>query len=119
MLLPRSDYEIEDTWFVAGMRGTGTKDIHVPGTFVPDHRIMPSIAFNEENPPGAGVHDSYIYTMEFAPVQGSSPLGPMIGTAEGALAHYIEMTQSKKGAIFGNKVADSSAVQNAAFRVRS
>jgi alkylation response protein AidB-like acyl-CoA dehydrogenase len=111
VLLPRSDYEIEDTWFVAGMRGTGTKDIHVPGAFVPDHRIMPAIAFNEQNPPGAGVHESYIYAMEFAPVQGSSPLGPLIGTAEGALAHYIAMTRSKKGAIFGNKVAESSAVQ--------
>lgn len=111
VLLPRSDYEIEDTWFVAGMKGTGTKDIHVPGTFVPDHRIMPAITFNEQNPPGAGVHDSYIYSMEFAPVQGSSPLGPLIGTAEGALAHYIEMTRAKKGAIFGNKVAESSAVQ--------
>lgn len=111
VLLPRSDYEIEDTWFVAGMKGTGTKDIHVPGTFVPDHRIMPAVTFNEQNPPGADVHDSYIYSMEFAPVQGSSPLGPLIGTAEGALAHYIEMTRSKKGAIFGNKVAESSAVQ--------
>ena len=43
VLLPRKDYEIEDTWFVAGMRGTGTKDIHVPGAFVPDHRICPRL----------------------------------------------------------------------------
>jgi 3-hydroxy-9,10-secoandrosta-1,3,5(10)-triene-9,17-dione monooxygenase len=111
VLLPQRDYEVEDTWFVAGMRGTGTKDIHVPGTFVPDHRIMPSITFNEQNPPGAGIHDSYIYAMEFAPVQGSSPLGPLIGTAEGALGHYVAMTRTKKGAIFGNKVAENAAVQ--------
>ena len=111
VLLPRRDYEIEDTWFVAGMRGTGTKDIHVPGAIVPDHRIMPSVVFNESDPPGAGVNPGYIYAMEFAPVQGSSPLGPIIGTAEGAIEAYIEMTRTKKGAIYGNRVADSSAVQ--------
>ncbi|MDA1057963.1 MAG: acyl-CoA dehydrogenase family protein [Proteobacteria bacterium] len=111
ILLPRADYEVEDTWFVAGMRGTGTKDIHVPGALVPDHRVMPSVVFNESQPPGAGVNPGYIYAMEFAPVQGSSPVGPLIGTAEGALATYIDMTRTKKGAIFGNKIAESSAVQ--------
>ncbi len=111
VLLPRADYDIEDTWFVAGMRGTGTKDIHVPGAFVPDHRVLPSIVFNEENPPGAGVNPGYIYAMEFAPVQGSSPLGPIIGTAEGALEAYIAITREKRGAIYGNRVAESSAVQ--------
>ncbi|MEQ8246312.1 MAG: acyl-CoA dehydrogenase family protein [Alphaproteobacteria bacterium] len=111
VLLPRTDYEVEDTWFVAGMRGTGTKDIHVPGTFVPAHRVMPSVAFNESGPPGAGVNPSYIYAMEFAPVQGSSPLGPLIGTAEGALEAYLDITRAKTGAIFGNRVAESSAVQ--------
>ena len=77
VLLPRSDYEIEDTWFVAGMRGTGTKDIHVPGTFVPDHRIMPADRLQRAEP--AWVPASTTATsisMEFAPVQGSSPLGP-------------------------------------------
>jgi len=111
VLLPRSDYEVEDTWFVAGMRGTGTKDIHVPGAFVPDHRVLPSVVFNEEKPPGAGVNPGYIYAMEFAPVQGSSPLGPIVGTAEGALEHYIAITREKVGAIYRNKVAESSAVQ--------
>ena len=111
VLPPRADYEIDDTWFVAGMRGTGTKDIHVPGAFVPAYRTMPAVAFNESAPPGAGVNPGYIYAMEFAPVQGSSPLGPLIGTAEGALDAYLEMTRTKTGAIFGNKVAESSAVQ--------
>src|SRR5207249_6032292 len=35
LLLPRSDYEIVDTWFAAGMRGTGSKDIVVTDVFVP------------------------------------------------------------------------------------
>src|SRR5262249_21625786 len=37
-LLPRKDYKIDDNWFVAGMAGTGSKDIIVADAFVPEHR---------------------------------------------------------------------------------
>ena len=40
LLIPRSDYEIADTWFASGMRGTGSKDIVVNDVFVPAHRVM-------------------------------------------------------------------------------
>ncbi len=39
-LIPRPDYEIEDTWFVVGMRGSGSNAIAVEDAFVPDHRIL-------------------------------------------------------------------------------
>lgn len=34
VLLPRSDFEIVDTWFVSGLRGSGSKDIVVEDAFV-------------------------------------------------------------------------------------
>jgi len=38
-LIPRSDYHIEDTWFVMGLQGTGSNDIVIDEpVFVPDHR---------------------------------------------------------------------------------
>ncbi len=37
-LLPRSDYRIDDTWHVAGLKATGSKDIVVEDAFVPEHR---------------------------------------------------------------------------------
>ena len=37
-LLPRKDYQIDDNWRVAGLAGTGSKDIIVDGAFVPEHR---------------------------------------------------------------------------------
>ncbi len=38
-LVPRSDYQIEDTWFVYGLQGTGSNDIVIEEpVFVPDHR---------------------------------------------------------------------------------
>ena len=38
-LIPSSDLLIEDTWFVAGMRATGSNTLVAEDVFVPDHRI--------------------------------------------------------------------------------
>lgn len=36
-LLPRNDYVIDDNWHVAGLAGTGSKNIVLDNAFVPDH----------------------------------------------------------------------------------
>ena len=114
-LMPRKDYDIADVWHVIGMRGTGTKDLVVREAFIPEYRAQKFAAFNAANPPGAKWNDGYIYAMEMGlHVHGSSPLGPVVGTAEAALADYLEITRDRVSAILGTKVADSDAVH---FRV--
>lgn len=49
VLVPREDFESVDTWFVSGLRGSGSKDIAVRDAFVPSHRVL------EVNP--AGISD--------------------------------------------------------------
>ena len=39
-LLPRTDLGFEDTWFVAGMRSSGSNCLIADNVFVPDHRVM-------------------------------------------------------------------------------
>lgn len=39
-LVPRSDIEIEDNWHVMGLCGTGSKNVAVRETVVPDHRVL-------------------------------------------------------------------------------
>lgn len=39
-LIPRPNYVVNDTWFVVGMRGSGSNAIVVEDAFVPDHRII-------------------------------------------------------------------------------
>jgi 3-hydroxy-9,10-secoandrosta-1,3,5(10)-triene-9,17-dione monooxygenase len=39
-MIPRTDYEVVDTWFVAGLKGTGSKDVLVSGAFVPAYRVV-------------------------------------------------------------------------------
>ena len=40
-LIPKTRFSIDhDSWNVLGMRGTGSKDVVLPTTFIPDYRIM-------------------------------------------------------------------------------
>lgn len=110
-LFPRKDFTIDDVWHVAGMKGTGTKDIVLDDTFVPDYRVLKMSQFTGAMPPGAEANQHYIYQTEFRPFSGSSLLGPILGTAEGAFADYTAMTRERIGAVFGDKVADNPAVQ--------
>ena len=110
-LFPRKDFTIDDVWHVAGMKGTGTKDIVLNDAFVPEHRALKMSRFTGAMPPGGDANPHYIYRTEFRPFSGSSLLGPILGTAEGAFADYTAMTRERTGAIFGDKVADNTAVQ--------
>lgn len=111
MLVPRKDFIIDDVWHVAGMKGTGTKDINVQNAFVPEHRALKGALFHGLKPPGFAVNTHYIYGMEFRPASGSSLLGPILGTAEAALDAYIEATKVRTAAIMGNRPAQNPAVQ--------
>lgn len=54
-LLPRNDYEILDTWFVAGLAASGSKNVEVKDVFVPEHRtlLLPDLV-RGESPSNAG-----------------------------------------------------------------
>ena len=39
-LIPMSELAVEDTWFVAGMKGTGSNTLVADEVFVPDHRLL-------------------------------------------------------------------------------
>ncbi|MEQ8246155.1 MAG: acyl-CoA dehydrogenase family protein [Alphaproteobacteria bacterium] len=112
VLMPKGDYEIQDTWFVSGVKASGSKDVHCDEVFVPDYRVMDSRATFAPDPPGAAVNpEHYLYRLEFGPYFGSSLLGPMLGAAEGAYADYRDMTAVREGALFGGKVAAMVQVQ--------
>jgi 3-hydroxy-9,10-secoandrosta-1,3,5(10)-triene-9,17-dione monooxygenase len=44
VLMPMSELSIEDTWFVAGMKGTGSNTVVAEDVFVPEHRYMSMMA---------------------------------------------------------------------------
>jgi 3-hydroxy-9,10-secoandrosta-1,3,5(10)-triene-9,17-dione monooxygenase len=86
-LLPRSDYQIEDTWFSMGLQATGSNDIIIDEpVFVPDYRTHKQMdGFNclnqQPNP---------MYSMPWAQTFIRVVSSPAIGAARHALSLFIE-----------------------------
>jgi 3-hydroxy-9,10-secoandrosta-1,3,5(10)-triene-9,17-dione monooxygenase len=89
-LVPASEYTIEDTWFTAGMRGTGSNTIVAQDAFVPFHRIH---LFDDivESRYRTEHTDEPLYRAPFLPV-GTVILGaPQLGLARAALDLTLEV----------------------------
>ena len=102
-LLPVEDCEIVDNWFVAGLAGTGSKDIVVRDKFVPAHRVLPFAETRGGTSPGARYHGNPIYRVPLLMLGASMLASTAIGAARGALDAYLEMTggRTTRGALAG------------------
>ena len=119
-IVPKSDYQIIDTWDAMGMQATGSKDVAASEVFVPDRRAL---ALQEcrggYDHPGGAVNRGPLFGI---PIVGASshPLAPAaIGAAEGALELFLAAMAKRAGTYTGAKVADFQAVQVKVARARS
>ncbi len=87
--MPMSECTIEDTWYVAGMKGSGSNTIVATDIFVPDHRIMSVSACMQGTPP-TPFKDEVLYRCAFIPVAALILAGPMMGLCKRALEFVIE-----------------------------
>jgi 3-hydroxy-9,10-secoandrosta-1,3,5(10)-triene-9,17-dione monooxygenase len=120
-LFPRSDFRIDDDWFVSGMSGTGSKSAIVDNAFVPTYRTLPLGTLMAPEPPGGAVNPGYIYKYNFRPFSGANLLGPIIGGAEAVVAAYRDLLeagtpgQSKDDVQTQLRLAESEAEVGAAL----
>jgi 3-hydroxy-9,10-secoandrosta-1,3,5(10)-triene-9,17-dione monooxygenase len=87
--LRMSECTIEDTWHVAGMKGTGSNTIVAKDIFVPDHRIMSLTQCMQGTPP-TPYKDEVLYRSAFIPVASLVLAGPIMGLCKRALEFVIE-----------------------------
>jgi len=102
-LLPVGDLEIVDTWFVAGLCGTGSKDIVTRDVFVPSHRVLKFADTRAGTSPGARHHDNPIYRIPLLMLGASMLASTAVGAARGAVESYLEHTSGRttRGALAG------------------
>ena len=110
-LIMPDQYEIVDTWHAEGLKGTGSKDIKVVDTFVPEHRTVKALELGGKNPPGSELHESYIYRVEMGMYFNTLLSGPILGATHGVLLEYLEQTRSRFGSMFGERVSEQASVQ--------
>ena len=110
IVLKKGDFEIIDTWYSEGLKGTGSKDIKVSEVFIPNHRTLEMSAMSE-NPPGSKLHNYYLYGVEFHSYFITLLAGPILGAARGAYNEYVQQTLGRVGAMMGETIIDQIPVQ--------
>jgi 3-hydroxy-9,10-secoandrosta-1,3,5(10)-triene-9,17-dione monooxygenase len=118
-LVPKSDYEIVDTWYAMGMVGTGSKDVAVRELFVPERRALPLVRCRGGlDHQGAPLTNGPLYRIPIVAAS-SHPLAPAaLGAAEGAYELFIASMAKRAGIYTGAKIADFQAVQIKVARAR-
>lgn len=108
-VLPRSDYEIRDDWFAAGMRGSGTKTLVIKDAFVPNHRIQAAKDMMEGRSAGFGLYpDSKIFYTPYRPYFASGFASISLGIAERMLEAFKEKTRNRVRAYTGASVGTAT-----------
>lgn len=93
-LIPRADYEIKDTWFVVGMRGSGSNAIVAENVFIPDHRILSvGDAINGHFP--TEFTDESLYHSAFHPAFTLVLTGAQLGMGRAALKHVVDVADRR------------------------
>ena len=118
-LVPKSDYEIIDTWYAMGMSATGSKDIAVTEQFVPERRALalPLCRGGLEHP-GAALNSGPLFRIPIV-AAAALPLAPAaLGAAEGAYELFLASMAKRVGTYTGARVADFQAVQIKIARAR-
>ena len=111
LMLPRTDYRIDDTWFVVGLRGSGSKDIVVDGAFVPRHRAVSMNDVREGCTPGRAIHDTPNYRIPMRSILSFTLSASVLGMAQGGLEVFSETIQGQVSGRTGGKFAESVGLQ--------
>ncbi|MGI5341785.1 acyl-CoA dehydrogenase family protein [Streptomyces sp. CA-181903] len=93
-LIPRTGLRCEDTWFVAGMRGTASNCLIAEDVFVPEHRVMSVPAAIEGDTP-ADHGPTGLYRVAFAPFLAVGLTGPQLGLGRAALKLVTDKAATK------------------------
>ncbi len=111
-LVPKSDYEIIDTWYAMGMAATGSKDVAVSELFVPERRALALLRCRGgREHPGAALNPGPLFCIPVVAAS-SHPLAPAaLGAAEGAYELFLAAMEKRAGTYTGARVADFQAVQ--------
>jgi 3-hydroxy-9,10-secoandrosta-1,3,5(10)-triene-9,17-dione monooxygenase len=89
VIMPMEDLTIEDTWYVAGMKGTGSNTMVADRVFVPEHRYM-SVPRGIAGGYRTEHTDEALYHSALIPVLALILVGPVVGLGRAALKIALE-----------------------------
>ena len=109
LLVPRADYQIVDTWHVAGLKATGSHDIVVQDAFVPAYRLLQfADAFRGEGP-GLAVNGAPLYRLPFGQIFVRGVSTAALGALQGMLDAFLRYGAARVSR--GGRTADDPVAQ--------
>ena len=115
LLVPASDYAIEDTWDVIGLAGTGSKTLVLKDVFVPEYRVLLFADAASGRTPGSRVYSNRLYAVPVYCHVSACLAATAIGAAAGAVDDFIAATGGRvtRGSVTGgnNQMAEFPTVQ--------
>lgn len=109
VLIPASDYTVEDTWFVTGMKSTGSNTVVANDVFVPSHRILSVPAAIEGKPATEHLASEPLFRSAFIAFLSVILVGPQLGLGRAAL-QYVRERAAKKSITYTVFEKQSSSV---------
>ena len=87
-MVPKGEFEIVDTWDTAGMRGSGSHDVRMDGTYVPPEHLLPArpLAPSEQ-------WDNPTFRNPCHAVYNKSAVA--LGVCKGALESFVDLAREK------------------------
>jgi resorcinol 4-hydroxylase (FADH2) len=115
LVVPASDYSIDDTWDVVGLAGTGSKTLVLNDVFVPAHRVLRFSETTSGETPGASIYPNRGFNIPMLCVIPSCLAAVAVGAAQGALEDYLAQTSQRttRGAVAGanKRMAEFPTIQ--------
>jgi 3-hydroxy-9,10-secoandrosta-1,3,5(10)-triene-9,17-dione monooxygenase len=111
-LVAEGDYRVIDTWYAAGLRGTGSKDIEMKDVFVPAHRTLPlSALVGGGIAPGCAINPAPLYKLPVLGLFAFVVSGVSLGLARGAIGDFTQQMHSRIATYSGRRLADLANLQ--------
>ena len=104
-LVPRNDYEILDTWFVTGLKASGSKNVLLKDVFVPEHRMVRLLEIRDGRGPGVAINTGRLYRLPLFTANAPGFVAPIVGATIGAYDTWRKASSKKVTAFTREQVA--------------
>jgi len=97
-LLRSEDVDVQDTWYMSGMKGSGSHDVKLEQRFVPAHRTVDIKLWHSRHNHGAMLHPEPLYAYDARDLLVFVIPALIVGAAEAMLEFYRERLEHRRAA---------------------
>jgi 3-hydroxy-9,10-secoandrosta-1,3,5(10)-triene-9,17-dione monooxygenase len=114
-LIPRSDLEVVDDWYVSGLKGTGSKSFVYENIFIPDHRMIRNELFVQNAYPGREIYpDNPWYKVQnpYGFILPNTILGAVTSIAGGVVEQFDRRVRTRRDSLSQQPAIERQLVQH-------